>query len=361
MVGKHNLTAPPYAALEAAIDARPDDPEAYWIYGDWLESQGDPRGRCIATARALMQAPEKGRRQVALAQKRVTQAMAELRLTLGPLGRFHERLVSEHDVRFRFGMMERARIRRRSKTATLVRELETLLSHPSSRFLRHLTMSFPDLRADRPGFHSALERLAELAPYTLTSLALQNGGQGPGEIGDALARLPQVTSLWLDGDDVRLAPPSTQRLRSLTIGTIRTRDPWLLDHGSFGALEQLELVYFNAAADIPRLVFSQQRFPCLTELRVWLHRGWSVDSLMQLFDPGLLQRLRRLDLAVPWFNETHGAWLLEQIELMGQLARLRVDPQKEKVSAELAERLRRIPGFELDFLMPRDPYYDSLG
>jgi len=37
-----------HPGLEAALLADRDDPELYRVYGDWLESQGDPRGRLIA-------------------------------------------------------------------------------------------------------------------------------------------------------------------------------------------------------------------------------------------------------------------------------------------------------------------------
>src|SRR5688572_15161495 len=34
-------------ALEAAIAANPDDPKAWLVYGDWLQSCGDPLGELV--------------------------------------------------------------------------------------------------------------------------------------------------------------------------------------------------------------------------------------------------------------------------------------------------------------------------
>jgi uncharacterized protein (TIGR02996 family) len=39
--------------IEAAITAAPDDPSAYLVYADWLQSRGDPRGELIALQHAM--------------------------------------------------------------------------------------------------------------------------------------------------------------------------------------------------------------------------------------------------------------------------------------------------------------------
>jgi uncharacterized protein (TIGR02996 family) len=41
------------AEIEAAILATPDDPSAYQVYADWLQSQGDPRGELIMLQHAM--------------------------------------------------------------------------------------------------------------------------------------------------------------------------------------------------------------------------------------------------------------------------------------------------------------------
>ncbi|MEO8845793.1 MAG: TIGR02996 domain-containing protein [Kofleriaceae bacterium] len=41
------------AAIEAAILAAPDDPNAYQVYADWLQSHGDPRGELIMLQQAM--------------------------------------------------------------------------------------------------------------------------------------------------------------------------------------------------------------------------------------------------------------------------------------------------------------------
>jgi uncharacterized protein (TIGR02996 family) len=42
--------------LEAQIDASPDDPAAFLVYGDWLEAHGDPRGELVAVQAAQLSA-----------------------------------------------------------------------------------------------------------------------------------------------------------------------------------------------------------------------------------------------------------------------------------------------------------------
>jgi uncharacterized protein (TIGR02996 family) len=41
------------AEIEAAILAAPDDPSAYLVYADWLQSHGDPRGELITLQHAM--------------------------------------------------------------------------------------------------------------------------------------------------------------------------------------------------------------------------------------------------------------------------------------------------------------------
>lgn len=41
------------AEIEAAILAAPDDPSAYQVYADWLQSHGDPRGELIMLQHAM--------------------------------------------------------------------------------------------------------------------------------------------------------------------------------------------------------------------------------------------------------------------------------------------------------------------
>ena len=43
--------------LEAVIDSDPDDDHSYFVYGDWLQAQGDPRGELIALQAATLRDP----------------------------------------------------------------------------------------------------------------------------------------------------------------------------------------------------------------------------------------------------------------------------------------------------------------
>src|ERR1044071_3968073 len=46
------------AALIAAIEANPDDVEAYYVYGDYLMAKGDPRGELVALQAAELRSPD---------------------------------------------------------------------------------------------------------------------------------------------------------------------------------------------------------------------------------------------------------------------------------------------------------------
>src|SRR5687767_3359435 len=56
--GKGKSASKSNPELEKRILANPDDAEAYLVYGDWLQSQGDPRGELVVLQHQILQKPE---------------------------------------------------------------------------------------------------------------------------------------------------------------------------------------------------------------------------------------------------------------------------------------------------------------
>src|SRR5882724_8904792 len=56
------------ADLEAEIEKSPDDPAGYAVYGDYLATQGDPRGELIALQDSVRRTPGDKKLDKALAE-----------------------------------------------------------------------------------------------------------------------------------------------------------------------------------------------------------------------------------------------------------------------------------------------------
>src|SRR5688500_13747711 len=111
------------AGLEAAVAAAPEDVRTWSVYADWLEAQADPRGEWVSLMLAREAAPT----------PRLTKAEraffeANKTWLVGP-----ELLRSADTLVWRRGFLSAAAV----DTSDGLREL---LTHPSARFLEHVTL-----------------------------------------------------------------------------------------------------------------------------------------------------------------------------------------------------------------------------
>jgi uncharacterized protein (TIGR02996 family) len=118
--------------LEEAIEKDPDDEDAYLVYGDWLQGEGDPRGELIALQAAAMRDPT----DKAIA-KRVTELLARHDGDLlGALG-------EDMSVVWHLGFVRSARIAPDKDPSKPIDALKALLAHPSGRFVRSISFQQP--------------------------------------------------------------------------------------------------------------------------------------------------------------------------------------------------------------------------
>ncbi|MFO0554279.1 MAG: DUF4132 domain-containing protein [Polyangiaceae bacterium] len=167
------------AELIEAIERDPDDESGYAVYGDFLQSRGDPRGDLIA----LHRAPKKGR----AAEQVLAAHRARL---LGPLAE-HEGQVK---LEWQLGFIRRARVVADDEARACEIVKDVILS-PSSRFLRRLEVS---ILGREPRYDAVEACLIELArPSTLDTIELGKGKQhrlSP-ELSAAFPRL-QIAPSW---------------------------------------------------------------------------------------------------------------------------------------------------------------------
>lgn len=176
--------------LERAIEAAPDDPLRYAVYGDWLAQRGDPRGELIA----LHLVPNPDRRQ----RERVKALLMEdgIRCLAGPL------------AQWRWGFVHTAALVRPPGPAGRAIALTKLLRHPSMRFVRALTLGQEPLP-------EILRELGAAAPRVLSALTLYS--PRPLELTLVPDTLPCLEQLHLSVPEASGALPALPALHSLEL------------------------------------------------------------------------------------------------------------------------------------------------
>ncbi|MCP3142631.1 WGR domain-containing protein [Pyxidicoccus xibeiensis] len=216
--------------LEAAILQNPDNADAYLVYGDWLQRQGDPRGELIALQHAAMQASGD---EATKLKKQVKDLLKKRQGTL--LGDMAEKLEEEElKVEWHLGFIRSARVGQKdydsdTDVAELVKEL---LAHPSARFLRELTIGMAHFD-DENNYGDVVGALTEALTDLGGSKTLQNLFIGDFEYPDdteiswshltdvsaLLKQLPGLLSLRLRGASLELGSIVLPELREFTVET----------------------------------------------------------------------------------------------------------------------------------------------
>ncbi|MDQ3369860.1 MAG: TIGR02996 domain-containing protein, partial [Myxococcota bacterium] len=239
-----------HPALEAAIEAAPDDPGPWLAYGDWLQLHGDPRGELVIAQDGSPRGEDLGARLLDRHE----------RYFLGGLAR-HDEVVT---CTWRRGFLRTAKV-----VTTRVHEeagiaqaplVRTLLDLPSARFLEELTVGCASIHEE--GVAEALiEAMVASGPRpTLRRLAFTTyldeemlSWTSTGPLGALWPLYPHLTSLeltagGLDLGDVDL--PHLARLRIETCG-LTWENLQAIVRASLPALRELELWFGASDPDAP--------------------------------------------------------------------------------------------------------------
>jgi uncharacterized protein (TIGR02996 family) len=151
--------------LEQAILANPDDESAYLVYGDWLQTQGDPRGELITVSAQAARTND----------PKLKAAAGELFAGheahfLGPLAKYRKTFDgSDRDtMTWRWGFVESLRIAfdhysNEELEVDLGDVLATFLAHPSCRFVTEVVVGLNRQDPDQE-YQSVLDALAKRPP-----------------------------------------------------------------------------------------------------------------------------------------------------------------------------------------------------
>ncbi|MEO8698438.1 MAG: WGR domain-containing protein [Kofleriaceae bacterium] len=215
--------------LEAAIAAAPDDPDAYLVYADWLQSEGDLRGELMTLQHANKKAP---------AAKLIAKHPEHF---WGPAAAHEDMLEAPPGAlgpatTWRWGYLESLWFHMVSERSSMFgtpslpevdpeKLLAALLDHPSTQFLRDLTvgiMAFVD-----NSYTGTIKAIAKRQRPTLRTLVLGDFGSEEtelnwsdiGKCAPLYQAVPNLQCLTLRSGSMKLGDIDLPKLRELTIIT----------------------------------------------------------------------------------------------------------------------------------------------
>lgn len=227
-------------ALEAVIDAAPDDPNGYLVYADWLQQQGDRRGELIVLQYRLSADPDN---EAILDEERKFLRKHEKEL-LGPLASYafvRRPTVSAQGLAWRLGFLRSARVRRTTKTP-VPEVVARILAHPAGRFLARLVAGRMTVGADTDrSLEPLFEVLGAKAPATLETLVLGDETTEVEDISTLWSAVPTLRHLALFDLPSRYGAMRSDRLTSLTVHTRSIHDLAPFLDARFPALRRLSI------------------------------------------------------------------------------------------------------------------------
>jgi uncharacterized protein (TIGR02996 family) len=248
-------------ALEKAILANPYDDDAYMVYADWLQDQGDPRGELIA-----LQAAGKDKEARKLLDKHIDYFLGPLKDhqkthddDLGNNARVNSKAwIKKNQEAFQWknGFVYRLRLAYNAyvdetfNDKTLAKDvLEPLLAHPSGKFLVEIAINENGEVAD-DDLQDIIDVLAKKAPPTLRLLHIgdnvdQISWYKVGNLGKLWKAVPNLARLEIEAGEFTLG---TIELPNLTWARFKTgglskADAKSIAKAKWPKIEHLEVFY----------------------------------------------------------------------------------------------------------------------
>jgi uncharacterized protein (TIGR02996 family) len=312
---------PRNAAMERELEQDPRD-DAFLVYADWLQANGNPRGELIA-----LDVGGRVDQAEALRERLLPQL-------LGPLAGFADRIAP----RWRCGYIETLHIATtrddEDNGVDIGKLLSIALALPSSRFIRELTIGCPSVHEEvmlSPLLHAGgprptLRKLAYETDLEEEMLSWTSAGEV------ALHELyPNLEELEVHAGRYSLTAPEYPKLRRLILRTCSI-DPATIQAivaAEWPALEELELWFGShsygielAAADLAALLATP--FPRLRSLS--LSNGEDTDALCAaIVESPLLPQLAELAITKSTLTDEGAGRLIAAAGRLKHLESLDID------------------------------------
>ncbi|WIG96531.1 WGR domain-containing protein [Myxococcus sp. SDU36] len=297
--------------LEAAILKAPDNVDAYLVYSDWLQGQGDPRGELIAIQHAASQAS--GTEASDLKRKATAHIKKYQTLLLGELAAGVK--TEELSLEWHLGFIRSARVSKKDYDSEfdVAEAVGTLLKHPSARFIRGLTLGMTDFEENDYG--AAAEAIVQAGGSKTVEELFIGDFQYPDEteiswthlhdISGLLKVLPGLRKLRLRGGDLALGDVDLPELREFTVetGGLPLAAIKSIASAKWPKLERLEMWFgredYGAEGGVEDLqpILDGKDLPNLKQLG--LRNSEFTDELAKVLPTAkVLKQLEKLDLSM---------------------------------------------------------------
>lgn len=310
--------------LVAAILANPDDERAWLVYGDWLQSQGDPRGELLAVQHSM----EKGRTP-ALEEREKKLLEQHADKLLGPLKRWQKTLDGKGDDAFTWkrGFLRSVRISYNDyaldeaarKDIDIVAITREIFAHPSAAFVEEVVIGevnsgkwsdphnssqlyFPvvaEIVAAKPPLRKLVVGEYEFPDETEISWTYI------GDISPIWKAFPRLESLRVQGGNIELGSVDAPSLKEATFATGGLPEAAVrsIANAQWPRLERLEIWFGDemygagsTLADI-RPILEGTSLPALKHLGL-RNCMWTDEIAGVIGKSPIVKRLRSLDLSM---------------------------------------------------------------
>lgn len=332
----------------------PLDPDAWLVYGDWLEEAGDPRGELVAVQ--ARHARDPGNPDLLAAQRALFRRHGDALLDglheyLTPRGR----LGPLFRLSWEFGFIWTANVAAAGHTIDQFGAgLRSLLAHPSARFLHVLAVGAPPDN----DWRRVVSILKETGERPLRILFLGDSSSTTpdprpafsplGDLSDLWPALPHLRCLELRGGAMTLGRLELPSLRELVIQTsaLQRETVGSLCSRRWQHLEKLELWFGErrctaTLADL-ELLFDGTLFPSLRHLA--LRNCAFVDRVCHaLAGAKIASQLQVLDLSLGALTDVGANALLAARSALSNLAVL--DLHHHYIAGDAAEGMSALARF----------------
>ena len=324
--------------LEAAILKDPDNVDAYLVYADWLQGQGDPRGELIALQHAASQAS--GAEATELKKKVTALIKKHQSLLFGEL----KDAVKEEELKaeWHLGFIRSARVGQKDYDSERdIGELtQELLALPSARFLRGLTIGMASFDGENE-YGDVISAIAKAGgSKTLQDLFIGDFEYPDDteiswthltDVSSALKVLPNLRTLRLRGGELALGDIDLPELREFTVetGGLPLNAIKSIASAKWPKLEKLEIWFgsdnYGAEGGVEDIqpILDGQGLPNLKHLG--LRNSEFTDALAQALPSAVvLPRLEKLDISMGTLTNEGAKALADNAAVFAHLKQLDV-------------------------------------
>ncbi|QQR47138.1 WGR domain-containing protein [Myxococcus xanthus] len=324
--------------LEAAILKDPDNVDAYLVYSDWLQGQGDPRGELIAIQHAASQAS--GTEASDLKRKATAHIKKYQTLLLGELAAGVKS--EELSLEWHLGFIRSARVGQKEYDSdfNVPETAGALLKHPSARFIRGLTIGMASFDGENE-YGETIQALVEAGGSKTIQELFIGDFEYPDDteiswthltdISALLKVLPDLRKLRLRGGELELGAIDLPELREFTVetGGLPLAAVKSIANAKWPKLERLEVWFgsdnYGAEGGVEDIqpILDGKGLPNLKQLG--LRNSEFTDALAQALPTAkVLPQLETLDISMGTLSDEGARALADKAAAFAHLKQLDV-------------------------------------